>query len=671
MHLFDLIPVDNNKQAIDVFNQLWAVVTDAVMKNAVQENLLHSPGKYFAVLSADALLRTVLNAFVARAVDGKVAKSSENAVPAAVDICMTALHKLLNALVDESTNPVPIDGSANPIKRTRAASKDPVRTTKSTSQQNTDSRFMYIAEILVAISALQSRNDSFGVSTGCVCGLRAAQITSLVRSLFSSVSSQPFHGVGDGTGDCDKDVYTRDGWLRLFGVISDTIVLQLGVVTLPGTTIGASSDSADLRTLSAVIDLNKLYALCDALRTVVCENREQANNSGENGSASLATASLLINVLHYVLQCRACSCDASEVLSTFKACLFTAKSRSGDKLRGLCIAKDLLIYFTEHGRRLLTSVSKDESSERYHRFHLDLTAMVCSEFQSYVATTAVRTCDDIHRMAIVIQHMNSVTQAASLTMQKLGKGGSGGARRKQQKQIMRGASDLRATVFRFDLWFDGLMNVLALTVSHMHCWITNSAAVSPTTATTTASAFTASVVAENANAATVALLRRVLEGLERIVVVSNTSALPNLNTSVGALCSLVTTCISLMLTIETRVTGDKSSCLSHVPHRAISETELGLAACCHLLCRVCGGIGSSAVLEKHIHFIASAVVEALSKTTVPRQFQELAYPGIYALFEKCQSRQKTQMFAMLDTQSRVLMTDLHNEFMRSFKFVGK
>jgi hypothetical protein len=49
----------------------------------------------------------------------------------------------------------------------------------------------------------------------------------------------------------------------------------------------------------------------------------------------------------------------------------------------------------------------------------------------------------------------------------------------------------------------------------------------------------------------------------------------------------------------------------------------------------------------------------------------MAYPGIYALFEKCQSRQKTRMFAMLNTQSRVLMTDLHNEFMRSFKFVGK
>jgi hypothetical protein len=44
---------------------------------------------------------------------------------------------------------------------------------------------------------------------------------------------------------------------------------------------------------------------------------------------------------------------------------------------------------------------------------------------------------------------------------------------------------------------------------------------------------------------------------------------------------------------------------------------------------------------------------------------------VFGLFERCAARQKTQMFAMLDARSRLLMTDLHAEFLRSFKFTGK
>jgi hypothetical protein len=54
-----------------------------------------------------------------------------------------------------------------------------------------------------------------------------------------------------------------------------------------------------------------------------------------------------------------------------------------------------------------------------------------------------------------------------------------------------------------------------------------------------------------------------------------------------------------------------------------------------------------------------------------KSFQDIVYPGIYQLFEKIKIKQKNQMFGMLNTTSKALMTDLHNEFIRTFKFIGK
>jgi hypothetical protein len=255
-----------------------------------------------------------------------------------------------------------------------------------------------------------------------------------------------------------------------------------------------------------------------------------------------------------------------------------------------------------------------------------------------------------------------VTLAATAALQRQGKSGA-----RRSKQPKRDGDASRSTVFRFDVWFDGLLGTLTLAVSHLHVWTEHLASSSAGSKITTKSTIGNSFAAEDANAATVLLAKSVLVNLERVVAVSTASALPNLNSSVGVICSLLTSTITLLLSVEQKVSAPAGRLSAQHPSAAL----LQLPACYHVLCRVCGSIGSSAVLEKHIHFIASAVVESLSKITVSRMFQETAYPGIYALFEKCQSRQKTQMFAMLDTQSRVLMTDLHNEFMRSFKFVGK
>ncbi|KAJ1407451.1 hypothetical protein B484DRAFT_403812, partial [Ochromonadaceae sp. CCMP2298] len=131
--------------------------------------------------------------------------------------------------------------------------------------------------------------------------------------------------------------------------------------------------------------------------------------------------------------------------------------------------------------------------------------------------------------------------------------------------------------------------------------------------------------------------------------------------------------------------------------------------CYHLLCRLLTAVAACRGLEKHAHLFAAAAVEALSRQGqgqgggqgggggmggvgvgggggaggvggavgmggmggVSKAFQETAYPGIYALFEKCQKRQREQMFHMLEGASRARMADLHAEFVRSFKFAGK
>lgn len=82
-------------------------------------------------------------------------------------------------------------------------------------------------------------------------------------------------------------------------------------------------------------------------------------------------------------------------------------------------------------------------------------------------------------------------------------------------------------------------------------------------------------------------------------------------------------------------------------------------------------ISNSLDMSKHIPYIITATVFAVSKVTISPSMRENLFPGIYTLFEKIQLKQKNQVFNLLDPVAKVLMTDLHNEYLRTFKFIGK
>ena len=78
----------------------------------------------------------------------------------------------------------------------------------------------------------------------------------------------------------------------------------------------------------------------------------------------------------------------------------------------------------------------------------------------------------------------------------------------------------------------------------------------------------------------------------------------------------------------------------------------------------------------HAPFLSACIVDKLAQCAAPivvsKPLQEILYPGIFGLFERCDSMQKKQMFSLLgDGASRALMMDLNEQFVETFKFVGK
>ena len=78
----------------------------------------------------------------------------------------------------------------------------------------------------------------------------------------------------------------------------------------------------------------------------------------------------------------------------------------------------------------------------------------------------------------------------------------------------------------------------------------------------------------------------------------------------------------------------------------------------------------------HAPFLSACIVDKLAQCAAPivvsKPLQEILYPGIFGLFERCDSKQKKQMFSLLgDGASRALMMDLNEQFVETFKFVGK
>jgi hypothetical protein len=324
-------------------------------------------------------------------------------------------------------------------------------------------------------------------------------------------------------------------------------------------------------------------------------------------------------------------------------------------------------------------------------------------------TSAESSLSAVAEITALLSHCSHVTESIGAVLQRQSKAAasskSGSGRGRRLKAPSRKTSSsvasssaaadnkANATTLRCDVWFDGVLSLAGYAMSHIHgCQMPVSISSQLQMQTQVQAQAQVQVqvqlqelrvAALQQNTAAVLAARGVLSNLERMVLMSTSSSLPNLNTAIGLSLHMVSSLCAALLEIEhqcllltaatatnTATTGVTATTRAS-PVQLLASLEQQIAACYHVLCRLFVNIASAKDIEKHVHFVASALVEVLSKTQLTRQFQEIACPGIYALFEKCQVRQKTQMFGMLDPQSRTLMTTLHNEFMRSFKFVGK
>jgi len=251
-------------------------------------------------------------------------------------------------------------------------------------------------------------------------------------------------------------------------------------------------------------------------------------------------------------------------------------------------------------------------------------------------------------------------------------------------------------------WFECIVRLCTLTTTHIHPWSVRDVSDHHQQVCCTTS--------------TLKLAHLVLLNMERIIIVASQLSLPNLNASIGTIVYVVTHCIAYLHQTSSSGGDDDDDDRGSID---------GLVHSCGLIInRLLGNISNSRVLEKHAPFIAAAIVEVLGRASsnsatplasasaiasatsgnnmivptpagaaasitrtgptataaavavvslkrIPKVLQDTIYPGIFALFEHCQAREKSQMFSMLDPASRALMADLHAEFMRTFKFVGK
>jgi len=108
--------------------------------------------------------------------------------------------------------------------------------------------------------------------------------------------------------------------------------------------------------------------------------------------------------------------------------------------------------------------------------------------------------------------------------------------------------------------------------------------------------------------------------------------------------------------------------LSQLAHVCLGDfAALGAAR------RVLIAAAASADACKHAHMLCVAMLELLaaSPSSTSREDVEALSPGVFALFDRCNSRQRKQIFAMLGTQGRAVYSDVHATYLRDYKFKGK
>ena len=140
------------------------------------------------------------------------------------------------------------------------------------------------------------------------------------------------------------------------------------------------------------------------------------------------------------------------------------------------------------------------------------------------------------------------------------------------------------------------------------------------------------------------------------------SSLPLLGNSIGSLGALLTTAIRVILSASESLSDDK---------RRSGVMSLNIANALRVAGRTLTAASSSRELNRHSHVLAASIVDLLAQRPLGSNTKELLLPGLFALFDRCKQRQRLQMFATVNAQTRAVLSDLHGTYLRDYKFTGQ
>lgn len=183
-------------------------------------------------------------------------------------------------------------------------------------------------------------------------------------------------------------------------------------------------------------------------------------------------------------------------------------------------------------------------------------------------------------------------------------------------------------------------------------------------------------------------LRQVLLLVNSIVTYAIRSHVPHITSNLAIFSELLEKLYKVLKLMQKHVVNAQQKDESY-------DTETMVRQGYQLLSRIFSNIANITDLEKHMHWLLASFINYLAKYIQSRMKskkdamqkldeekdaeansaamaleKEILFPGMFAIFEKLNLRQKTQMFKSMDAMSRAVMTDIHDDFMRTYKYQG-
>lgn len=141
------------------------------------------------------------------------------------------------------------------------------------------------------------------------------------------------------------------------------------------------------------------------------------------------------------------------------------------------------------------------------------------------------------------------------------------------------------------------------------------------------------------------------------------SNLPLLGYSIGTLGALLSSTIRVILASSEQFSNET---------RKMSTLEaLSITNALRVAGRTLTAASSSRELTRHAHILAASLTDLIAQRPLSTNAKELLLPGLFALFDRCKQKQRLQMFATVNVQTRAVLSDLHGTYLRDFKFTGK